>query len=101
MVAGECRTQAGDNPDGSGMSLLEVHAALSDLAAASGPGSTERKVTLLAHLLKDVSPLGAKHITRIVVGRLRVGIGDPTRAGRAIAGQSRRQVAAPAARTRL
>jgi DNA ligase 1 len=35
-------------------------------------------VTLLANLLSQVTPLEAKHIARIVVGRLRVGIGDPT-----------------------
>src|SRR5689334_21212453 len=48
LVAMECRTRTGTNPDGSGMSLCEAHAALSDLAAASGVGSTERKVSLLA-----------------------------------------------------
>ena len=78
LAAAECRARIAGDVGGPDMTLAEVHAALSALAAAAGPGSTERKVTLLANLLKAVSPLAAKHVTRIVCGRLRVGIGDPT-----------------------
>jgi len=78
LAAQECLLRAAAPPGDGLVSLAEVHAALSAIAAAVGPGSTERKVTLLAQLLGRVSPLAAKHVTRIVVGRLRVGVGDPT-----------------------
>ncbi|HMA32840.1 MAG TPA: ATP-dependent DNA ligase [Chloroflexia bacterium] len=78
LTAAECRTQAGGDTTGSELTIGEVHQALSALAAEGGPGSTERKVERLARLVKSVSPLAAKHITRIVIGRLRIGIGDPT-----------------------
>jgi len=55
-----------------------VYARLADIAAESGGGSVVRKVTLLADLLGCVSPGEAKYIVRIVLGRLRLGVGDPT-----------------------
>ena len=61
-----------------GVPLTEVYARLQAITEAVGAGSQEQKVSLLAALLAEVSPLEAKHIARIVVGRLRVGIGDPT-----------------------
>ena len=78
IAAAECRTQAGSAATDGEVTLLAVHAALSELAEASGHGSTERKVQLLAQMLNAVSPMAAKWITRIVVGRLRVGVRDPT-----------------------
>jgi DNA ligase-1 len=78
IAAAECRTQAGHAATDGEVTLLAVHAALSELAEASGHGSTERKVQLLAQMLNAVSPIAAKWITRIVVGRLRVGVRDPT-----------------------
>jgi DNA ligase-1 len=58
--------------------VIEVHQALSGIADAVGAGSQERKIALLADLLRGLSPLSAKHVARILVGRLRVGVGDPT-----------------------
>jgi DNA ligase-1 len=49
-----------------------------EITKAVGSGSQETKVRLLASLFADLSPLEAKHVARIVVGRLRVGVGDPT-----------------------
>lgn len=60
------------------VSLQEVYAHLMKITETVGPGSTEAKVSQLAALMSRLSPLEAKHIARIVVGRLRVGIGDPT-----------------------
>ena len=48
------------------------------IALTSGAGSVERKVALLANLLSQVGPIEAKHLVRIPLGRLRLGIGDPT-----------------------
>jgi DNA ligase 1 len=63
---------------GESLPLTDVYKRLQAITEAVGSGSQEQKVTLLANLLSQVTPLEAKHIARIVVGRLRVGIGDPT-----------------------
>src|SRR5438105_8800785 len=49
-----------------------------EIAAAAGTGSVEKKRSLFAALLKQVDPISAKHLVRIALGRLRLGIGDPT-----------------------
>ena len=59
-------------------SITEVHARLMEIAAASGSGSVEKKRSLFADLLKRIDPTSAKHLVRIALGRLRLGIGDPT-----------------------
>lgn len=59
-------------------SIIEVHSRLIEIAHAAGPGSIERKRSLFAALLKRVDPTSTKHLVRIVLGRLRLGIGDPT-----------------------
>src|SRR5437868_2170009 len=59
-----------------GLPLKEVYARLMAITKTVGQGSQEGKIALLASLLKELSSLEAKHVTRIVVGRLRVGIGD-------------------------
>ena len=62
----------------SGLPVAEVHARLMEIAVASGAGSVEKKRSLFAALLKQVDPVSAKHLVRIALGRLRLGIGDPT-----------------------
>src|SRR3989442_2924954 len=61
-----------------GIALNDVYARLMEITRTIGPGSQEGKIAHLASLLKELKPLEAKHVTRIVVGRLRVGVGDPT-----------------------
>ena len=58
--------------------ITEVHARLMEIAAASGAGSVEKKQSQFAALLEQVDPVSAKHLVRIALGRLRLGIGDPT-----------------------
>lgn len=58
--------------------LTEVYSRLMQITKTVGQGSQEGKVGLMVSLLKDLGPLEAKHATRIVVGRLRVGVGDPS-----------------------
>ena len=58
--------------------VSEVHARLTEIAGAAGAGSVEKKRSLFASLLKQVDPTSAKHLVRIALGRLRLGIGDPT-----------------------
>jgi len=63
---------------GESVSVSEVHARLTEIAGASGTGSVEKKRSLFASLLKQVDPTSAKHLVRIALGKLRLGIGDPT-----------------------
>jgi DNA ligase-1 len=58
--------------------ILGVYDHLMRITKAVGSGSMEAKVSLLASLLGRLTPMEAKHVARIVVGRLRVGVGDPT-----------------------
>ena len=58
--------------------ITEVHARLMEIALASGAGSVEKKRSSFAALLTQVDPVSAKHLVRIALGRLRLGIGDPT-----------------------
>lgn len=59
-------------------SINDVHSQLTEIAASSGPGSVEKKRSLFASLLKELDGASAKHLVRIALGRLRLGIGDPT-----------------------
>jgi DNA ligase-1 len=59
-------------------SITEAHSRLMEVAASSGTGSVERKRTLFASLLRDLDARSAKHLVRMALGRLRLGIGDPT-----------------------
>lgn len=59
-------------------SVAEVHQRLSEIASTSGTGSLQRKLDLFAGLLGELDPVSAKHLVRITVGKMRLGIGDPT-----------------------
>ena len=59
-------------------SVSEVHQRLFEIARTSGAGSLQRKLDLFAGLLSDLDPTSAKHLVRITVGKMRLGIGDPT-----------------------
>jgi DNA ligase 1 len=63
---------------GSALPISEVHARLTEIAGSAGAGSVEKKRSLFAALLRESDPAAAKHLTRIALGRLRLGIGDPT-----------------------
>ncbi|MDQ2942532.1 MAG: ATP-dependent DNA ligase [Candidatus Dormibacteraeota bacterium] len=58
--------------------VIEVHRRLMEIAGAAGAGSIEKKRSPFAALLKQADPASAKHLVRIALGRLRLGIGDPT-----------------------
>ncbi|MDQ6741720.1 MAG: ATP-dependent DNA ligase [Candidatus Dormibacteraeota bacterium] len=59
-------------------SVSEVHRRLFEIAGTSGAGSLQRKLDLFAGLLGELDQASAKHLVRITVGKLRLGIGDPT-----------------------
>jgi DNA ligase-1 len=58
--------------------LQEVHRALLHAARVTGAGSVDRKVRLLAALLRRATATEAKYVVRILQGRLRLGVGDQT-----------------------
>ena len=60
------------------LTLEKVFANLKKIATASGIGSQDLKIKLLAELLNSAKPLEAKFITRVPIGNLRLGVGDPT-----------------------
>ncbi len=63
---------------GQHLTVKKVYEELMDVAHTAGAGSVEKKIGFLSNLLKGVSPKEAKYIARFVIGRLRLGIGDPT-----------------------
>src|SRR2546428_1894867 len=59
-------------------SVTEVHQRLSKIAAAGGAGSLQKKLDGFTGLLGDVDSTSAKHLVRMTLGKMRLGIGDPT-----------------------
>jgi len=64
--------------DTSRLTVVEVYDTLARVAQATGEGSRDIKVNLIASLLSRATPLEARYIARLVEGRLRLGIGDAT-----------------------
>ncbi|MFW5902842.1 MAG: DNA ligase, partial [archaeon] len=60
------------------LTVKNVYNGLLKIAKASGKGSEDLKIKILAELLNNASPLEARYITRIPLNKLRLGIGDPT-----------------------
>jgi len=60
------------------LTVERVYKTLDKIARASGEGSVDLKVNLLAGLLADATPRDAKYIIRTVTGKLRLGIADMT-----------------------
>ncbi len=60
------------------LTVERVYDVLDKMARASGAGSMEKKLSLLAGLLTSATPKEAKYIIRIVTGSLRLGIADMT-----------------------
>lgn len=61
-----------------GLSVRKAYDNFYKIATASGAGSQQQKIRLLAELLNNASPGEAKVTVRFVTGRLRLGIGAPT-----------------------
>ncbi|MEA2627892.1 MAG: ligase 1, partial [Chloroflexota bacterium] len=58
--------------------VVEVHQRLARIAAAGGSGSQQDKLDGFTSLLIDLDSTSAKHLVRITLGKMRLGIGDPT-----------------------
>jgi DNA ligase-1 len=64
--------------DDSGRSVAEVFAAFDAIASASGSGSEGRKEDRLFSLFSDNSTEEARYLSRIVLGEMRIGVGQGT-----------------------
>jgi len=60
------------------LTVEEVYKSLENIARATGPGAQESKLSILSRLLSHASPIEAKHILRIVTGKMRLGVADMT-----------------------
>lgn len=58
--------------------IEQVFAALKAIAQTSGKGVVEKRMGLLAEVLKQVDGVSTKYIVRMLLGTLRLGIGDAT-----------------------
>jgi len=63
---------------GESPAVVEVHRRLTEIAQAGGAGSQLKKLDLFTGLLRDLDPVSAKHLVRITLGKIRLGIGYPT-----------------------
>lgn len=60
------------------LTVGDIYASLDQISKESGKGSSGRKTDRLVRLMVNSSPLGVRYLARIVVGTLRLGIGDMT-----------------------
>jgi len=60
------------------LTVQKVYDNFMKMAKMSGAGSQEMKIKGLVELLNNSTPKEAKYITRFPIGKLRLGIGDPT-----------------------
>ncbi|MEM3615481.1 MAG: ATP-dependent DNA ligase [Candidatus Methanomethylicia archaeon] len=60
------------------LTVSEVYNVLDEIAKISGEGSQDKKIKLLAGILRKASPKEGKYIMRTITGRLRLGIADMT-----------------------
>src|SRR4029077_21282289 len=55
-------------------SVVEVHRRMSQIAAAGGAGSQQEKLDGFTGLLGELDSASAKHLVRITLGKMRLGI---------------------------
>ena len=60
------------------VTVAHVFERLTEIALTQGEGSVAKKVALLADLVRNVGKQEVRYLLRIPLGRLRLGVGDPT-----------------------
>ncbi|MCX8195246.1 MAG: ATP-dependent DNA ligase [Candidatus Micrarchaeota archaeon] len=58
--------------------LMKAYHSFLKIAKLSGAGSQEAKISLLSELLNGATPLEARYLVRFCLGKLRLGVGDPS-----------------------
>jgi DNA ligase 1 len=76
LVAGQVKSEGESVP--TLLSVDEVFLGLRAIAQTAGKGAVEQKSAQLADLLTRVDGVSAKYVVRILLGNLRLGIGDAT-----------------------
>jgi DNA ligase 1 len=76
LVAEQVKREAKDKP--TVLSVDDVFLELRAIAQTSGKGAVEHKSAKLVDLLTRVDGVSAKYVVRILLGNLRLGIGDAT-----------------------
>lgn len=66
------------NNDDSALEVVDLYDRLVSIANDEGEGSQERKISALASVLAALDPLSAKYVTRVPVGKLRLGFSEKT-----------------------
>lgn len=61
-----------------GLTVAEVYGKLVEIAEDGGDGSQDRKIEKMAEILRKSDPLSARFISRIPVGKLRLGFSEKT-----------------------
>ena len=68
----------GRKATGSALSVTDVYEKLLEIAKDTGEGSQDTKVEKMANLLASLDPLSVRFVSRIPVGRLRLGFSEKT-----------------------
>ncbi len=76
LVAGQVNREAGTVSTVLGVE--EIFQGLKAIAQTAGKGAVEQRIARLSDLLRRVDSVSAKYVVRILLGKLRLGIGDAT-----------------------
>ena len=68
----------GHKASGAALSVTDVYEKLLEIAKDTGEGSQDTKVEKMADLLASLDPLSVRFVSRIPVGRLRLGFSEKT-----------------------
>jgi DNA ligase 1 len=60
------------------LTISQVYSKLYELASISGQGAQEGKLNIYVDLVKNTDPVSAKYISRIITGKLRLGLSEKT-----------------------
>jgi DNA ligase-1 len=63
---------------GDGLTVVQVYDALDRIEKISGTGSAEEKAKNIRDLLEQLTPVEAKYVIRVIIGKLRLGFSDMT-----------------------
>jgi DNA ligase 1 len=78
-AAAEIAAESGSSPaPKSSPPVHEIFDRLLRIARTTGAGSVEAKVEAFASLLENLDPLSCNYLCRVPLGRMRLGVGDPT-----------------------
>jgi DNA ligase-1 len=78
-AAAEIATEFGSSPVPTKVPpVREIFDRLLEIARTTGTGSVRSKVEAFASLLGELDPLSCNYVCRVPLGRMRLGVGDPT-----------------------